>query len=238
MKHVETPNMRQRLCAIIAAGTLAASTMGAPLMAFADPVNASAGSQTGSGATDVTVQMQTDAGEVGGNTDPDNPDGTDEGDYGDNIAFSVPASINFVAKPDGTLIGPDASATYIENHSAFEIRASSMKVTAEDDWNLVEDVSSVSDGNSVDFTFGPEGDELVAARYTTKGEVNEKGRWEMSYARTGASETADRVQLKTAGHIARVDNDIKTRSKVATINTYVTQGKAPSSGAQSDPVQP
>ena len=236
MKHVETRTTKQRLCAIIAAGTLAASTMGAPLVAFADP--AEGGSQTGTGSTSVYVQMPSDTTDIGGTEDAEhNPDGNDDG-LGDNIAFTVPTAINFVAKPNGDLIGPEAAATFIENESAFKIHASSMRVETESAWNLVKDVNGegVTAANSVDFKFGPANDQLDAADYIAKRAVSDKTQWEMEYAKEGETVIDDRVQLSTSGHIARVGNDIKTKSKIATIHTYVTQGAAPA--APIEPVQP
>ena len=227
MKHVEIPSMKKRLCAVIAAGALAASTAGAPMLAFADP--AAEPTQTGTGATSVYVQMPGSSDDIGGTEDTEhNPDGDGDG-LGDNIAFTVPTAINFVAKANGDLIGPEAAATFIENESAFKIHASSMRVEADAAWNLVKDVNGTGATavNSVDFKFGPANDQLDASDYTAKTAVTDKTKWQMEYAKAGETVKDDRVELTTSGHIARVSNDIKQRSKIATIHTYVTQGAAP-----------
>ena len=221
-KHVETPSIKQRAVAIVASGALALSAVGAPAVAFA--VEASTGAQTGTGATEVTVQLIDADTEHGGTEDPTNPDENDD-DLGDNIAFTVPSSINFVAKADGTLIGPSAANTYIENESVFAIHASSMKVDAEGGWTIVPDASA-SDGSDVaDFTFGPTGDILNAANYLTKRDVGDASKWNMTAKKSDPS-TTDRVQLNTAGHIANVEKEIKAKTKIATVHTYVKPGVA------------
>ena len=222
-QHVETPGMGKRLCAVIASGLLAASTVGAPLAAFA--VTPSTGSQTGTGVTDVTVQLIDSSTEHGGTTDSTNPDSDHDG-LGDNLAFTVPASINFVAKADGTLIGPEAASTYIENESAFAIHASSFDVDAESPWTIVADATAVSTANAADFSFGPTDDVLNAASYLTKASVGNASKWNMA-AKTDADAT-DRVQLNTSGHVNNVTQGIQSKTKIATIRTYVTPGAATS----------
>lgn len=231
MKHTDTPSLKHRLCALVAAGTLAASTMGAPLAAFAaDAVEESAEGHTGTGATDVTVQLPTAGDEVGGSENENNPDKDhDSKQLGDNIAFTVPASINFVAKADGSLLAPAAASTYIENESTFAIHASSMSVEAADGWNLVESAAAADSDtkNAFDFKFGPRADQLKAVEYTDKKAVSKPYEWNMSYAvNDEGKHPADRVQLTTSGAIAHVEAGITGKTRLATIHTYVKQGLA------------
>ena len=212
-----------RLAALIMAGTLAATLAAAPLAFAEDGVNtASAGSQTGTGTTDVNV-MLADTREHGGTTDEGNPD-TDGDDLGDQIAFTVPSEINFVADAQGNLTGPLAQEAYIENKSAFAIHASSLQVASAGGWTIIADGTEATSANSVDFQVGPASDMLDAYDYTTKSPVDKPYEWNMAAASdTG---TADRVGLSSTGTIHAVSRDIASKTKVAVMHWYVTPGTA------------
>lgn len=221
LKHSELPKMR-KLLAVVPAGVLALSTAMAPMALAQD---ASVGEQTGSGTTEVTVQLVNEGDEHSGTDDPTNPD--DDGDgLGDNIAFTVPTSINFVANASGKLTGPSLAATYIENESAFAIHGSSLLVEVESGWNIVSDATSSDAANAIDFQVGPKTDMLDAANYLTKKAVKDPTKWNMTSKKTGEGETSDRVQLKTSGDIANIDKNVKQKAKVATLRWYVTPGVA------------
>lgn len=242
----------RRTAAIAMAGLLVSLTT-LPVSALAGDAP-SAGTQTGTGATDVTVRvLGSEAGgtsepkvisapadtpanqrvDASGNPDPNgeyilnplyNPDANNDG-LGDNIAFTVPASINFVAAADGTLTGPDATVTFIENASSFAIHASAFRTATANGWTIVDkDAASVSAANAIDFQFGPAADVLDAYDYTTKSAVHTAGAWNM--AAKASSGTADRVGMGTSGHIHNVSDNIVTQRKVAEIHTYVTPGTA------------
>ena len=219
MQHVQTPSLQKRATAIITAGMVCGCLLLTPMVAFA--ATPSAGTQTGTGTTDVTVVV--DDAEMGGTIDPANPDTNNDG-IGDNIAFTVPASINFVAAADGTLTGPSATSAYIENLSGFGIRASSFDVDAENEWTIIENDSTASAANSVDFQFGPQADSLDAYDYLSKTDVATPSAWNMAAGTD--SGTVDRVQMSTAGNLFKVDKDITTASKIATIKTYIKAGNA------------
>lgn len=204
--------VRNRVAAMIAAGALACAMV--PMAAFA--TEPSVGAQTGSGSTDVNIILN-QTGEVGGNTDLNNPDGNDPDDYGDNVAFSVPSEINFVANAAGTLTGP--SNAEIQNHSTFAIHTSSLDVDANGTWNIVEAASSSNSANAVEFHVGPTTDQLNAYDYLTKSAVTTPSAWNM-VANTG------KVTMSASGAINNVSNDITSKTKVATMKWYVTPGSA------------
>ena len=54
----------------------------------------------------------------------------------DNVEFKVPTVIPFVAKADGTLQGPSEDATTIDNHSAYGIHVTNMKIDAMNTWTI------------------------------------------------------------------------------------------------------
>ncbi len=57
----------------------------------------------------------------------------------DNVEFKVPTVIPFVAKADGTLQGPSEDATTIDNHSAYGIHVTNMKIDAMNTWTGCND---------------------------------------------------------------------------------------------------
>ena len=221
--------VRQRAVALIASGMLAVSTLAAPAAALAADVGPSAGGQTGKGVTDVTVQAIAGSDERGGTeVDPQNPrpdDSTDPDDPGKNIAFTVPSAINFVSDAQGNLTGPSPDATYIENRSVFGIRASSFDVDPAGGWTIVENGGDVTAANSADFQFGPEQDVLDAYNYLDKTDVNTPNAWSMA-AYDGDESVADRVSMQSAGTIYKVNGDITSKTKIATIKTYVKASNA------------
>ncbi len=218
MKHgntaIEMPSVGGRLAALMAAAALAASCACVPA-AFADE-GATAGAPTGSGATDITIRLKGGSGETGGADTPGNPD-TNEDGYGDNIAFSVPTSINFVANAQGVLTGPNNAA--IQNLSKFSIHASSLDVDPVTGWNIVADASRSELTNAIDFQVGPANDMLDASAYLTKAAVSTPAEWNMA-ANNGS------VALSTAGDINNVSANITSATKVATLHWYVTPGTA------------
>ena len=208
-------SMTGRVAALIAAGVLAAACVGAPT-ALATEVSPGAGAQTGTGATDVTIQLRQGSGEVGGAGTEGNPDANNDG-YGDNIAFSVPTSINFVVNSDGSLSGPQTAQ--IQNHSKFSIHGSSLQVSAANGWNIVADASAAAQANSIDFQIGPANDMLDAYGHLTKAAVTTPAEWNMA-ANSGV------VTLSTAGDVNNVTANIAAQTQVATLHWYVAPGTA------------
>ena len=221
---MEKKSVSQRLTALIATGALASAMM-VPAVALAADIEPSAGAQTGTGTTEVTVQNVVGSDEHSTpEVDPTNPDDDPEDGLGDNIAFTVPSAINFVADARGVLTGPSASATYIENESVFGIYVSSFDVDAENGWTIIKDGKGATAANSADFQFGPSGDPLDAYDYLNKSDVGNPRAWQMEYAQSDG--VADRVQMETSGNIFKVNKDITSQSKIATIKTYVKAGTA------------
>lgn len=73
----------------------------------------------------------------------------------DNVEFKVPTVIPFVAKADGTLQGPSEDATTIDNHSAYGIHVTNMKIDAMNTWTIAADAKAGTAQNSIDFKVGP-----------------------------------------------------------------------------------
>lgn len=222
----------------VMAGLLAVGMAASPLApAVALATNsASTGTQTGSGQTDLTMILR-DTDEHGGTAEPQylddgttpnplyNPDADGDG-LGDNLAFTVPTAINYVVDADGTMTGP-TNAT-IQNRSVMGINVSSVDVDEETPFTIVADATASSTDNSVDLQFGPSEDQLNAADYLTKTDVNDASKWEM-----GAEGAADaNLGIQTDGHVSHVAKDITQQSKFGTIKWYLkaTHEAAPDYG--------
>lgn len=192
----------------------------------------SIGAQTGSGQTDLTMIMR-NTGEYGGTAEPEkNADGSDnplynpdsDGDgLGDNLAFTVPSSINYVVNADGSLIAPSEGVAYIENKSAFATHVSSMDVDPVAGFNFVADAEQSDANNSVDLQVGPAVDMLQASEYLEKKDVNDAIKWGMDAK--GAAD-ASKVLLKSDGDVSHITKDITEQTKFGTIKWYVTPGAA------------
>ena len=233
----------KKAAAAVMAGLMTLSAL-APAAAFAvEPsvTQRNGTTQTGTGVTDVTVQYKAaDTPDIGGTEDVvNNPDDNNDG-LGDNVAFTVPISINYVADAAGKLTGPSKTAAYIENESAFSIHASAFRTEAKDGWTIVDDDTTTSTANAVDFQYGPfsaENKAKNADAYDYRATAPDKVRiadvdedkanlasWNMApKADTGVD---DRVQLTTTGDIHNVSKDLTERTKMAEIHTYVTAGNA------------
>ena len=187
MEKMNTIPFKKRAASLIAAGALVASMAAmAPATALAD--------QTGTGQTDVYVQIN-DSERGGTEYDSDtspyyNPDEDGDG-LGDNLAFTVPVEIDFVADSHGVLTGPSAEATYIENESAFAIHGSSLDVDAVNGWNIVADASAASAANSIDFQAGPSADMQDAYAHLEKADMTDKTQWNMTSHKDDYAKTAD-----------------------------------------------
>lgn len=136
-------NFKKALAAVMVASLVF------PSVAFADNYTGVMLKGT-DGTTDLTVVLAS-SGDV---------NGSDE-----NVTFTVPTSINFVMKADGTLVAPSPSAVYIENESAFSISAPGFSYEPDTGWNLgsyIEDAypntsTTNSDGFYSNVSFGSDG---------------------------------------------------------------------------------
>ena len=136
----------------------------------------------------------------------------------DNVEFKVPTVIPFVAKADGTLQGPSEDATTIDNHSAYGIHVTNMKI----------DAKAGTAQNSIDFKVGPDGalQNASAAMQETGLDLSKNAAFDMGYQ--GIAGGTDKIKLKTSGNVARVTRDIfrvtGEGDQVATITWTVEPG--------------
>lgn len=190
MDAISNRSLKARVGAL-AVSLVMATAIATPALAFADGT-------TSTKSTEVTIRYVTP--EPGG----------------DNLSFSVPTKIPFVAKADGTMLAPSADTLQIQNKSVFPIHVVNMTVTEQSPFKLVADVTTGTDANA--FQFRVNGLQAVAS-VDTRDDVA----WNMGYA---GSKT-DTISLDiTDAKIARVTTDITTSQKAATITWTVASGAA------------
>ena len=215
------------------------------LMMAASPARAaepSIGPQTGAGTTSLTMIAENNGiyggtaeepylDEDGNPTDEDtgrpnpsyNPDDDHDG-LGDNIAFTVPSSINFVLSADGTLTGP--TNAYIENRSVMPIHAEELKVKPSTGWNLVEDASSSQEENSVELQMKPvDGTFEQLGAFTTRSQLHNRAEWNMSGTDAVIGSGADVVTLDFAGKVSHLSADVTQQRNFGEIHWYMQAGR-------------
>lgn len=177
----------------LAVSLVMATAIATPALAFADGT-------TSTKSTEVTIQYVTP--EPGG----------------DNLSFSVPTRIPFVAKADGTMLVASADNLKIQNLSVFPIHVVNMAVTLPSPFKLVTNVAEGNDANA--FQFKVNG--LQAAKSV---DTSTNTAWNMGYA--GSANDNDAISLNiTDAKIARVTTDITRSQKAATITWTVASGAA------------
>lgn len=174
----------------LAVSLVMATAIATPAFAFADGTSAQ--------STDVTIQSVTP--EPGG----------------DDLSFSVPTQIPFVAKADGTMLAPSADALQIQNKSVFPIHVVNMAVAEQSPFKLVADVTVGTDANAFQFTVNG----LQAA---SSVDTSALAAWNMGFA--GSANDAISLDITNA-QIARVTADISTAQKAATVTWTVASGAA------------
>lgn len=138
-----------------------------------------------------------------------------------NLRFKVPTVIPFVAASDGTLTGPTADATRIENLSAYGLKVTNVKVTSNNGWNHTEDISAADD--SINWSLGPTGAPVRAAAAATDGGIEiTSPQWNMTY-QSDAVETDD-IKLETSGTVGRVATDISSPVHIGTVTFTLAPG--------------
>ncbi len=189
MDAISNRSLRARVGAL-AVSLVMATAIATPALAFADG--------TTSQSTEVTIQSVT--------PDPG----------GDNLSFSVPTKIPFVAKADGTMLVASAENLQIQNKSVFPIHVVNMAVTEQSPFKLVANVATGTDANAFQFTINGT---KAAPSVNTSDDVA----WNMGHA---GSETDTISLVTTDAEIARVTTDITTPKKAAAITWTVASGAA------------
>lgn len=191
LKHKATGWRGMRAAAVVAGMALALG-LGMPRAALAEEVTGT------SGSTKVTVEADNE-----------------------NLRFRVPTVIPFVAASDGTLTGPSAEATRIENLSAFGLKVTNVKVEGVGGWTHSSDVNGAD--NSIDWVLGPKGAQVSAAEAANgSGTQITNSAWNMTY-QSDDTETDD-ILLYTSGSVGRVTQDISSPVHIGTVTFTLSAG--------------
>ena len=135
--------------------------------------------------------------------------------------FRVPTVIPFVAASDGTLTGPSATTTRIENLSVFGLKVTNVKVTPANGWSHADNVNAADD--SIRWSLGPKGAEVSATKAnTTNGLQIASPHWNMTY-HSDTTHTDD-IQLTTAGNVGRVAQDISIAKQIGSVTFTLAPG--------------
>ena len=186
----------KRRCAAVTAGLAIAATLAAPMAAMADQ---NAGTTQ---STEVTIQSVATS------------DGQTSSD--ENLTFSTPTVIPFSANAKGEMTGPSAASTQIINKSVFPVHVTKMAVAAQDPFHIVDDVTTSTGTNDVQFT-------VHGAKAAADVDLSANTAWNMGYA---GSDT-DHIDLDTSdAKIARVTANLKDAQKAATITWTLASGNA------------
>lgn len=188
---VDTTNNRKlKTCAgALAVSLVVAAAVATPTLAFA--------AGTTSQSTDVTVQSVTPS-------------------TSDNLSFSVPTQIPFVAKADGRMLSASADSLKIQNKSVFPIHVVNMAVAEQSPFKLVADVTASTEANAFQFT-------INGTKAAASVDTSSEAAWNMGYE----GSATDTISLKTNdAKIARVNTDISTPQKAAAITWTVASGAA------------
>ena len=173
MDAISNRSLKARVGAL-AVSLVMATAIATPALAFADGT-------TSTKSTEVTIKYVT--------SEPS----------GDNLSFSVPTQIPFVAKADGTMLVASADNLKIQNLSVFPIHVENMAVTEHSPFKL---------------------NGLRAAKFV---DTSANAAWNMGYANSAN----DKISLDiTDAKIARVTTDITKSQKAATITWTVASGAA------------
>lgn len=139
----------------------------------------------------------------------------------ENLRFRVPTLIPFVAAADGTLTGPSADATRIENLSVYGLKVTNVRVAAANGWTHTGDVTKSDD--SISWSVGPEGSMVDAGGATTASGTNVSSHlWNMTYQ--SASVETDDIRLATKGQVGRVAQDISSPVQVGSVTFTLAPG--------------
>lgn len=194
---METHITKQRVAQAFATALLGAAVVSAA--ALGGPVNQAEAAQTTTGTASTNATMSTSASK---------------------IIASVPTTIAFSVNGDGTMTGPTAASTLIQNDSVFGIHVSKIATTAANGFTLSTDISKATAENSVQVSITPASGTAIQLASTTSGIAPTKAEWDMSYSGNGSSTIA----LTSSGKASKITKDLSSQVSFATINWTFAPG--------------
>lgn len=193
-------SIKQGAARYAAAGLIAAGLMmGAAAPAFALSPSTAAGtlSDASGNTASTAVYLQADT---------------------DKLIVKAPTQINMIVQADGTLTGPSAAATQLENGSEFGIHVKNIKATAENDFAL-EQTAKANDSVSMDITPGA-GAAVNLASCLDTGNNIDNGDWNLN--KTGTEGAT--IDLGTSGKLSNITKDLAANQQFAQVDWTFAAG--------------
>ena len=138
------------------------------------------------------------------------------------ISLTVPGTLNFQVRGDGTLVGPSSEAfKIINNTDGVEIRVTSLKATASGGYTFVTDASSSQASNAVQVDIAANGNSVSLGNATgTNGAApSDELAWTMSAPDMNAD--LSYLEMNATGSIANFDPEaLRTQSTTGKIDWY------------------
>lgn len=124
-----------------------------------------------------------------------------------------------IVQADGTLTGPSAAATQLENGSEFGIHVKNIKATAENDFAL-EQTAKANDSVSMDITPGA-GAAVNLASCLDTGNNIDNGDWNLN--KTGTKGAT--IDLGTSGKLSNITKDLAANQQFAQVDWTFAAGQ-------------
>lgn len=219
---------------VVAAG-LGVALAASPVVAIAETPKDTEGKPGESyGQTQLTVRAD--------GTDLTTPEGEDDNDTNgtlDQVRVTIPVRIDFVAKSDGELIGPDDKNVKFSNNSTMPVHVASAKVTSSEGTRIAtaeEERAAEAKGEADVIHLGltnSNGDAIDLGSYTGDGAALKEGAWDIARSpkQDGKGREEDSVNKlylnKLGGRISGFDKlDPARQTQVGQIHWTVRPGLA------------
>lgn len=134
------------------------------------------------------------------------------------LIVSAPTQINMIVQADGTLTGPSAAATQLQNGSVFGVHVKNIKATAENSFAF-EETAATSDSVSMNIT-PANGTAVNLASCLNGGKDVADSDWNLTKKDTDGAT----IDLTTGGTLSNVTKDLSTNQQFGTINWTFAAG--------------
>lgn len=134
------------------------------------------------------------------------------------LTVSAPTQINMIVQADGTLTGPSAAATQLQNGSVFGVHVKNIKATAENSFAF-EETAAKSDSVSMNIT-PANGTAVNLASCLNGGKDVADSDWNLTKKGTDGAT----IDFTTGGTLSNVTKDLSTNQQFGTINWTFAAG--------------
>lgn len=136
----------------------------------------------------------------------------------DKLIVAAPTQINMIVQADGTLTGPSAAATQLQNGSAFGVHVKNIKATAKNGFAL-EQTAAANDSVSMNITPGS-GTAVNLASCLDGGKTIAGSDWNLTKKGTDGAA----IDLATGGTMSNITKDLAANQQFGTIDWTFAAG--------------